>query len=271
MGTATFDWGGLHYEEAGTGFPVMLISGLNGLAHPWQGVVSHLSQQFRIITHDHRGLGASHAWDGPYSVDQIAADVLGLMDRLGVAKAHLVGHSLGGAVAQSIAADHPDRVAGLVLYATWPCEDPYFARVMTMRPDMLTTMGVEAFLLTGPLGIYPPRWINENDAMLKAALPSLVANFVGTDTMLRRMDACLAHERRATLSAITAPTLVLGLQDDFSTPPHCSQELAASIANATLTLLPYGGHNAHLVVPDQVQAVLTNFLNASEVAASARD
>jgi aminoacrylate hydrolase len=260
MARIRLDWGALHVEEQGSGAPLLLVSGLNGLAQPWQGIVPGLAETFRVFTHDHRGLGASDRWDGAYSVDQIAADVLGLMDGLGLARAHIVGHSLGGAVAQALAVDHPDRVAGVVIYASWPGPDAYFVRVMKMRRQMLLGLGVESFLRTGPIGIYPPHWITTHDAAFEAALPAALAAFPGVDVMLRRMDACLAHDRRATLGRIAAPCLVLGMRDDMSTPSYCSEELAALIPGARLTLLPMGGHNAHLVVPEQVQESLRGFL-----------
>jgi aminoacrylate hydrolase len=263
-------WGGLQVEEAGEGDPLLLISGLNGLAQPWRGIVPTLAARFRVIAHDHRGLGGSDRWDGDYSVDQIAADVLGLMDALGIARAHIVGHSLGGAAAQALAADHPSRVAGVAIYASWPGPDAYFDRVMKMRQDVLTGLGVEAFLRTGPIGIYPPHWITTHDGAFTAALPASQAAFPGVDVMLRRMEACLTHDRRASLARITAPCLVLGLQDDMSTPAYCSEELAAAIPDARLVLLPMGGHNAHLVVPDQIAACLLDFFASQPVAARLR-
>lgn len=91
-------WGPLHFRAIGAGEPVLLVSGLNGLAAPWEAVAARLASSYRVISHDHRGLGASGAWDGACSVDQIAGDVIGLMDALGIGRAHVVGHSLGGAV-----------------------------------------------------------------------------------------------------------------------------------------------------------------------------
>ncbi len=266
MAKVNLGWGALHVEDSGAGAPLLLISGLNGLAQPWRGITPEMARSFRVIAHDHRGLGASDKWDGAYSVDQIAEDVLGLMDALGLERAHIVGHSLGGAVAQAIAADHPDRVAGLILYASWAGPDPYFTRVMTMRREMLLAMGVEEFIRTGPIGIYPPRWIVEQDAAFAAALPASVAAFPGVAVMLRRMQACLDHNRRASLGKIIAPTLVLGMRDDMSTPAFCSEELAAAIPDAQLTLLPYGGHNAHLVVPDQIVDRFVQFFCSPAVA-----
>ena len=261
MPDVSLPWGRLHYEAAGTGDPVLPISGLNGLAAPWRTVAASLARRFRVITHDHRGLGASDRWAGAWSVDQIAADVIGLMDRLGLEQAHLVGHSLGGAVVQAIAADYPNRVDRLVIFASWPGQDPYFEQVMTARREVLAGLGVETFLRSGPLGIYPPRWIRDNHVALQAGLPAALAGFVGVDAMLQRIDACLAHERRTSLPRIAAPTLVLGLDDDASTPSHCSEELAALIPGAKLQLLPYGGHNAHVVVPGEVAAYIDRFLS----------
>ncbi|HEX8594516.1 MAG TPA: alpha/beta fold hydrolase [Pseudomonas sp.] len=260
MSSAELSWGSLYYEDTGNGVPLMLISGLNGLARPWSGIVPALAEQFRVITHDHRGLGASDRWGGPYSVDQMAADVLALMDHLHITRAHIVGHSLGGAVAQALAVDHPERVAGLVIYASWCGPEPYFSRVMTMRREVLTGLGVQAFVRTGPIGIYPPDWIARHDATLTAGLDASCAAFPGTEIMLRRIDACLAHDRRASIGGIIAPTLVLGLQDDMSTPPHCSEEIAACIRRSRLKMLPYGGHNGHLVVPKLIQAAISQFL-----------
>ncbi len=260
MPTLDIGRGVIHYEEHGAGEPVLLVSGLNGLAAPWAAVAGILAPHLRVLTHDHLGVGRSGPRNSPCSVDEIAADVLAFMDRLGIVRAHLVGHSLGGAVVQAIAADHPDRVSRLVVFASWPGHDPYFDRVMTARREVLVGMGAEHFLRTGPIGIYPPLWIRDNDEALRAALPGLRSGFIGVDPMLQRIDACLRHERRASLPLIRAATLVLGLDDDVSTPPHCSVELAELIDGAVLKLLPYGGHNAHVVVPTDVADCLKGFL-----------
>lgn len=262
MPTLSMPWGDCHYEQHGDerAPPLLLISGLNGLARPWQAVVPSLAAHYRVITHDHRGLGKSARWQGEYSVEQIASDVIALMDGLGIPRAHIVGHSLGGAVAQAIAIDHPQRVDHLLIYASWAGPEPYFTRVMRMRREMLLGLGVEAFLRTGAIGIYPPDWIAAHHRELDAQLPAMVQAFAGVPSMLGRMDACLAHDRRLSLAQIKAPTLVLGIEDDMSTPAYGSAALAQDIPGAQLRLLPYGGHNAHVVVPDQVSAVILGFL-----------
>jgi aminoacrylate hydrolase len=89
--------------------------------------------------------------------------------------------------------------------------------------------------------------------------------------MLGRMQACLDHERRATMPHIVAPTLVLGMADDVSTPAYGSQEIAEAIPGARLVLLPYGGHNAPQVVPDDLLSHLLGFLSSPVAVLALRD
>src|SRR2546428_8368941 len=156
----------LYYESHGDGPPLMLVSGLNGVASFWVKQVPVLAKDFRVIVHDHRGTGQStHSRIG-YSVDQMAADVLKLMDALGIGSAHVAGHSTGGAIGQILAEDHPARVRSLVLSATWAGPDPYFRRLFESRKAILQTMGVEAYLRASVLSLATPRWISENDALI---------------------------------------------------------------------------------------------------------
>ncbi len=105
----------IYYEEAGQGPDLLLVPGLSGLGAFWTHQVEEFKRDFRVITHDHRGAGQSTHSRIRYSVEQMADDVLRLMDRLGIAAAHLVGHSTGGAIGQVIAQDHPGRLQSLVL------------------------------------------------------------------------------------------------------------------------------------------------------------
>src|SRR3989442_9488295 len=97
----------LYYEERGSGPPLLLVPGLSGVGSFWIKQVEALSRDFRVITHDHRGAGQSTHSRIRYSVEQMADDVLRLMDRLGIAAAHLVGHSTGGATRPALPPDPP--------------------------------------------------------------------------------------------------------------------------------------------------------------------
>src|SRR5215813_9398268 len=156
----------LYYEEHGRGPALMLVPGLNGVGAFWARQIPDLARDFRVIVHDHRGAGQSTHSRIAYSVEQMADDVLRLMDKLGIASAHLVGHSTGGAIGQVIAQDHPDRLHSLVLSATWAGRDAYFRRLFESRREVLTRLGVDAYLRASVLMLAPPWWVRANDAAL---------------------------------------------------------------------------------------------------------
>ena len=138
--------GEIYYEVHGAGPPLLLVSGLGGLASYWRPQLPALTDRFQVIVHDHRGTGASARSDIRYSVDQMTTDVLGLMDGLGIPSAHVVGHSTGGAIGQTIALKHGRRLKSLVLFATWCRRDPFFERSFAVRKEILAKSGPEGYV-----------------------------------------------------------------------------------------------------------------------------
>ena len=157
----------IYYEERGSGPPLLLVPGLGGGGAWWRHQVEAFSPHFRVIIHDHRGAGQSTHSLIEYSVDQMASDVIKLMDGLGLEAAHYAGHSTGGAIGQTLAQDHPDRLLSLVLSATWPGPDAYFRRSFEMRKEILETLGIESYTRASMLMLMPPWWIAENDAAVE--------------------------------------------------------------------------------------------------------
>src|SRR5205814_9524930 len=147
--TIPIDDGMLAYEAAGAGAPIVFISGLGGYGSYWSAQVQAFSPDFQTVTFDHRGVGAS-AGQPPYSVEQWAGDTLRLMDHLKIGRAHLIGHSTGGAIAQVVAAGHSDRIASLVLGGTWARPDARFRRLFGICPPGLPAVGPGAFGGLGP-------------------------------------------------------------------------------------------------------------------------
>src|SRR5258705_12996972 len=127
----------IYYEEQGQGPALMLVPGLGGRGAFWAPQVRDFARDFRVIVHDHRGAGRSTHSRSQYSVDQMAADTVALMDRLGVASVHYVGHSTGGAIRQTLAPDHPGRITSPGLSATWARQDAYLRRCFENRKERL--------------------------------------------------------------------------------------------------------------------------------------
>src|SRR5258705_2629629 len=151
----------IYYEEQGQGPGLMLGPGLGGQGAFWPPQVRAFARDFRVIVPDHRGAGRSTHSRIRYSVDQMAADTIALMDRLGIARAHYVGHSTGGAMGQTIAQDHPDRLLSLVLSATWPGPDAYFRRCFETRKELLLHRGFESYWRGPRAHLPPPPGVNE--------------------------------------------------------------------------------------------------------------
>jgi aminoacrylate hydrolase len=262
MPTVSIGDADLYYEEQGQGPALLLVPGLSGQGSFWAAQVADFARDFRVVVHDHRGTGKSTHSRITYSVDQMAADVLRLMDRLGIASAHLVGHSTGGAIGQVIAQDHPERLQSLVLSATWAGRDPYFRRLFESRKEILQALGVAAYLRASVLMLAPPWWVSGNDAAIAAQHTLALAAQAPIEVMTSRMDAIVAFDRRDRLGAIRVPTLVVVAADDMVTPRFYSDELASRIPGAKLVVLDGGGHVAPQIATGPYNATVGGFLRA---------
>ncbi len=250
----------IYYEEAGSGPPLMLVPGLGGNGSFWARQVEAFKDDFRVIIHDHRGAGQSTHSPIAYSVDQMAADVLRLMDALDIDRAHFVGHSTGGAIGQTIAQDHPDRLKTLGLSATWAGSDPYFRRSFEMRKAVLQAFGLERYTEITALVLNPPFWVVDNDEAISGAAKAMAANSPPVEIMVSRIDGIMAFDRRARMGEIAIPTQIIVARDDMVTPIHMTEELAAGIPHAETVVLERGGHFVPIVLPEDYNAPVLAFL-----------
>ena len=247
----------LHYERAGAGFPVVFITGLSGHASYWREQVPVFAKSFDVITFDHRGVGQSDHSRIPYTVERLTADTVGLMDALGIAKAHIVGHSTGGAIAQILGIEQPQRLASLAICASWPKADAYFRRLFALRKEILQKLGPASYVQANSLFLYPSYYIAENNEKLRQYEAQHLATFSAPEIAMSRIDAILAFDRTAELGRIRTPTLVVAAQDDAVTPAYFSEQLARAIPGAEAKFLPQGGHSfPHTMAREFNHAVL---------------
>ena len=252
----------LYYESRGDGPPLLLVPGLGGVGAFWVKQVEEFSRDFRVIVHDHRGTGQSTHARITYSVEQMADDVLKLMDALKIDSAHLVGHSTGGAIGQVLAQDHPRRLRSLVLSATWAGQDAYFRRQFQTRREILLGLGLESYFRSTMLTLMPPAWVSANDAAIDTQVGQMVAAASPTEILVSRIDAIVAFDRRKRLGEIRTPTLVIVADDDVVTPRFYSDELAERIPGAKLAVLDSGGHFAPVISPEPYNRAVGAFLRA---------
>ena len=263
MPKAPIDGIEIYYEEHGEGPPLLLVPGLGGVGAYWRPQLRPFSEHFRVVVHDHRGTGESTRSEIAYSVDQMTGDLLRLMDHLGIERAHLVGHSTGGAIGQTLAIEHPDRVDSLVIYSSWTTCDPFMRRVFETRKTLLQDSGVEAYIKATPVFLFPDWWINQNAESFAAADRDSVAGFPSVEIAASRCDAVMNFNRVSQLGEITARTLVICAKDDFLTPAYFSQELANKIPGAELKLLEKGGHCVSQTIPSEFNSAVLSFLTTS--------
>lgn len=271
-GLASLDDGALAYTVRGEGPALVLISGLGGLASFWNAFAEICAPHFQVVTYDHRGVGGSSALEGPTSIAAMREDLVGLLDHLGIASAAILGHSTGGAIAQSLALAHPERVSRLVLSATFGRPCAYMRRLFAGRIELLDQLGIDVYRRHAATLLNAPYWLDANDAVVEAELQTAAARSKPTDAAVvrERMLAVLGHDAQDRLAQIAAPVRVVVAADDIVTPAYLSQRLADAIPQAELRLLPRGGHYAMRAEPALYRDAVLDFLRDGLPAAETR-
>lgn len=236
----------IHYETYGQGDPVLLINGLSAPAVGWLYQVRDLSPHYRVITFDNRGVGETGVAGGDvYPTAHMADDVAGLLRHLGIPRAHVLGASMGGTIAQELVLRHPKLVRSLVLACTWVKGDGRFLRTLSSWVTLCRRVSVEERFreLLYPW-IYTPKFFERAGAVEDALKRALAYPYPtvpeGIERQARGVFAWNGT-RVKDLRKIRVPTLVLVGREDILTPPGFSRELARLIPNAKLKLIP-GAH-----------------------------
>jgi 3-oxoadipate enol-lactonase len=234
----------LHYIREGSGEPMLLIQGMSATHLTWgEQFLSPLQESFDCIVFDNRGMGLSGRAEMPFSIADLAGDTLGLLDALEVERAHVVGISMGGMIAQELALGHPDRLRTLTLGATY-CGGPN-GKLMDRRD--VERLGV-AFAAGDPTGVRRVMWeINLSPTFRED--DSRFADFVAmagklrapARVVLQQMQACAKHNTSDRLNQITTSTLVIHGTADALLPVANGREIA-SLIPAPLELLEGIGH-----------------------------
>jgi pimeloyl-ACP methyl ester carboxylesterase len=255
----------LNFETHGElGDPLVLVHGYTGDITDWRHQVPAFSPSFRLLMPDNRGHGQSEApMDrDAYTVHQMAEDTMALIDELGFARFHLLGHSMGGAIAQEIALGYEERLISLTLHDTSDSfsaatANPMVALWRDHRFNVAETRGMEAVSEIASPFPAPPHMPRERQDETKRRLAEMSADaFIGAWHGLAAWAG--AAER---VKAISTPTLVIYGDLDTQFIIDGSLRLAASIPNAELAVIPQAGHSPQWERPELFNAALGAFLN----------
>jgi len=238
---------------------VVLSNSLGSTLSMWDAQADALAEHFRVVRYDTRGHGRSPVPTGPYDIDDVADDVIALLDTLGIEKAHLVGLSLGGMTALRVAARNPERVDRLVVLCTGAKLDPssaWHARAATVR-EKGTAAVAEAVV---------ERWFTAAYRDLNPDIRTSCEAMV-TATPAEGYASCCeviaAMDLRPDLAGIAAPTLAIAGADDPATPSHMLEEIAENVQNGRLLVVPQAAHLASSEQPETITAAIITHLDGA--------
>lgn len=252
----------LYYEIHGEGEPLFLIMGLGGDATGWMFQIPEFSKYFKVIAFDNRDVGRSSQAKAPYSIGDMAEDTAGLMDALGIKQAHIVGGSMGGAIAQELVLQHPDKVRKLIL----ACTMGQFARfrIHMLEPAVFIKEhdpSNKVFLTEMLFQCMTHNFLKNSEAVDKMLNLMLNPPFPqSTEAFIRQANAIRTFDALDRLDAVKALTLVLVGDQDILTPPWAARELAGAIPGAKLQILEGGGHGFFWEIPEKTNQAVIRFL-----------
>ena len=257
----------IYYEVYGQGQPILFLSETACDGEVWKIYqVAEFSKDHRVIIHDYRGTGRSSKPSIDYTTEMFAQDAIALMDHLNVTDAIVVGHSMGGRVAQLLALDHPTRVKKLVLASTGSHYPKTKGLPLKICQEMIE-WGYEKYerdhsILVGFTEEFAHRYPDRVEHYLKIRMQNLCP----VEFYLRHLLARQGHDTSARLKEIRQPTLVLVGEDDRNMTSEVnhrmsSEILAKEIPNAKLVVLPNERHSYFFANPDAAHKIIREFLN----------
>jgi 3-oxoadipate enol-lactonase len=248
----------IYWDEQGQGEPVLFIMGLGWASNMWHRTRPVLATRYRTIAFDNRGAGRSEVSPGPYSIALLASDAAAVLDAAGVERAHLLGISMGGMIAQEFALQYPKRVRSLILACTASGgpravqADPEAVQLLFRRdlsPEERAKAAVPFIYDSGT----PRERIDQDLAALSEWYPR-------PEGYVAQLQGILAWEADSRLSQITAPTLVIHGATDRLIPPANAKLIAERIPGAKLVLIPHASHIFETDQPGSAYRAILEFL-----------
>jgi pimeloyl-ACP methyl ester carboxylesterase len=263
----------MYYEVHGNGFPLVLVSGYSASSESWDVLVPkvrELSKHYKVVTLDNRGTGRSSTPEGDYSIKTMGNDVAGLLDSLRISKAHILGQSMGGMIAQELAINHPKKVNGLILVSTTPRGFAYDAIpgqreaheklrwMFAPPPDMPSEALLEEMMRL----CYHKEFFDKNKASMMTFIPKYPTSL---STLQKHYDAIVKFDTYNRLEMIRSRTLVIHGEDDRLVNPEGPRMLAKQIPNAELKMFKQAGHAVLQEKWQETKPAILNFLKRVDV------
>ena len=256
--------GRIAYTRRGAGEPLLLIHGVSGHHAMWgEPFLTALAERFDVVAYDHRGIGRSARVEQPFTVADLAGDALAVLDHLGWDSAHVLGASMGGAVAQELVLAHPERVRHLVLGCTWAGGEPHEVTFGEHQPNFVASATCGQRKLAIDLMVeanLSPGYSAQPGRAEEFAAAAVSVRVPGPVTILQ-MRAAQAHDAHDRLGAIAAPTLVLHGTGDTVVLPGAGERLAALVPGSAFATYDGAGHLFFWEQPEHAAADVVTHLS----------
>jgi 3-oxoadipate enol-lactonase len=253
-----------YYELLGEGPPLVLIPGLGGHCRVWDSITPELAKHFTLVLIDNRGLGRSRARRKPRTLADYSTDIAELLDELQLDRAHVLGLSLGGIIAQRFAIDHPSRVDRLVLVSCTDKFSAYLLRITSLLGHSLRRFPRRVFVQMMEVLCTAPLYLDANTNLIEQEEEERVQAGVPARAMGTQLRALLRSEIKDADYHIMNPTLVVAGEHDALIPNCYARLMADKIPNSRFVLVPGAGHNPMSEVPETVLPLITRFLQTGE-------
>lgn len=257
----------MYYEEHGSGFPMLLINGLGSDHLEWLHQLPAFASHGRVVVFDNRGTGKTDVPPGPYTTAQMADDAASLLRALGIPRAHVLGVSLGGMIAQEVALRHPGLVDGLVL----GCTGPGGKLSIHPSPEAMAAFAIakgedpEAELRRMLPFLYTDACIRERPGEIEGFVRRRLDHPTPPEGYLAQLSAAVTHDASARLGNIRARTLVITGDADRLVNWENSLRLAGRIPGAVLVVLPGAPHRLFAETADAFNREVLSFLQNGDV------
>lgn len=253
----------IYYEIIGKGQPLVMIRGVGSNVDHWYEQVPVLSQKYQLLIFDNRGIARSSDPGGAFSTKDMAADTIALMEALGIKKAHVLGYSMGGMIAQELALAHPEKINGLILVAT----DCGGSLRIKARPEYsglfseMIRLGTPEAKTAAAACLFAKQTFETRPDIIQRYAEVSLRFPASQKTLERQWEAITRHDASGRLKNITAPTLAITGSEDVLIPPENSRVLAERIPNARLRFIDDGGHLFVVEQPQQFNDAVIGFLD----------
>jgi pimeloyl-ACP methyl ester carboxylesterase len=252
----------LSYDIDGNGADLLLISGTASTRAIWALARPQLAQRFRTIAFDNRDSGESTIVSEPYSTKDLAEDAGAVLDAAGAACAHVLGHSMGGVVAQELALAHARRVESLTLVSTWARGDLYANNVMGLLRSLTESVDDDRILLAAILFAGAGEATLRSNALFDIVDAAMALGpLAPRPALLRQWNLDLSVDTLGRLAGLTLPVHVIWGSEDRLLPPWHSQQLLEAIPCARGTAIEASGHNPMVDAHDLFAQSVSAFIN----------